>query len=179
MNYNRKKVKGMPKELSMSDLMATEPVKEKPQATKSLENKPEATGPLEDIPIPKELEKIIPSIRKDENCIKIGNRLIEIFPTKLKYFRNKTATVYSIFDSIPLTDFFAYTKGVFDNERDSDQIMYDFLVAVFDDEKLIHKNYENITTDDIEQILKIFDRVNHISEKKEKARKNREAQMTR
>lgn len=157
----------MPKELSMEDLFATETKKETPIASES----------VEETPIQKELSKIIPSMRKEENCIKIGNKLIEILPTKVKYFRNKTATVYAILEAVPLTDFFAYAKGTFDEERDSDQILYDFLVAVFDDEKLIHKNYDSISTNDIEEILKIFDRVNHISEKKENARKNREAQM--
>lgn len=168
----------MPKELTMDDLFATETVEQTPTATAKVKEKPTVTKTVEEIPLPKELNNIIPSIRKEENCIKIGNKLVEILPTKMKYFRNKTATVYSILEAVPLTDFFAYTKGVFDPERDSDQIMYDFLVAVFDDEKLIHKNYENISVNDIEKILEIFDRVNHISEKKETARKNREAQMT-
>lgn len=168
----------MPKELTMNDLFASDPVEEIPTSTTKVKEKPIAAKAVEEIPLPKELNNIIPSIRKEENCVKIGNKVIEIFPTKMKYFRNKTATVYSILEAVPLTDFFAYTKGVFDPERDSDQIMYDFLVAVFDDEKLIHKNYENISVADIEKILSIFDRVNHISEKKETARKNREAQMT-
>ncbi len=168
----------MPKELDISDLFATEPVGEKPVATEQIKEKPVSSKKVEEIPMAKDLQDIVPSLRKVENCVHIGNKEIEIFPTKLKYFRNKTATVYSILEAVPLTDFFAYAKGVFDPERDSDQILYDFLVAVFDDEKLIHKNYDNISVDDIEKILEIFDRVNNISKKKEETRKNREAQMT-
>jgi hypothetical protein len=36
-----------------------------------------------------------------------------------------------------------------------------------------------MTSEDIERILEIFGRVNHINEKEELARKNREAQATR
>lgn len=168
----------MPKELNINDLFATETVEEKPTAKEQVKEKPVSTKKVEEIPTTKDLKDIVPSLKKIENCVYIGNKEVEIFPTKLKYFRNKTATVYNILEAVPLTDFFAYAKGVFDPERDSDQILYDFLVAVFDDEKLIHKNYDNISVDDIEKILEIFDRVNNINKKKEEARKNRETQMT-
>lgn len=109
----------------------------------------------------------------------LGNRKVEIKATKLKYFRNRTASIYSALKLVPLNEFLAYDKGVFDSERDSDQILFDFLIAVFDDGKLVKTHYDNMTAEDIEKILEIFGRVNHINEKEEAARKNREAQATR
>ena len=105
--------------------------------------------------------------------------MVEIKPTKLKYFRNRTASIYSALKLVPLNDFLAYEKGVFDKERDSDQILFDFLCAVFDDGNLVRNYYDDMTSEDIERILSIFGRVNHIDEKEEAARKNRETQATR
>lgn len=132
-----------------------------------------------EVPDASELDRELPKIEKEENCIKLGNRLVEIKPTKLKYFRNRTASIYSALKIVPLSEFLAYDKGVFDKERDSDQILFDFLCAVFDDGNLVRNHYDDMTSDDIENILTIFGRVNHIDEKEEAARKNREAQVTR
>lgn len=132
-----------------------------------------------EIPTPTELSKEIPKIEHEENCVRFGDRLVEIKPTKLKYFRNRTASIYSALKLVPQNEFLAYEKGVFDKERDSDQILFDFLVAVFDDGTLVRNHYDDMNTDDIERILKIFGRVNHIDEKEEAARKNREAQAKR
>lgn len=139
----------------------------------------DAPGPVPEskvIPMSKELDKVIPPMRKEENCVKLGGKLVEIKPTKLKYFRNKTASIYSVLKVVPLTEFLSYDKGIFDKERDSDQILLDFLVAVFDNEQLVRDNYDDMTAEDIEKVLEIFGRVNHINEKEEAARKNREAQ---
>lgn len=148
-----------------------------PEAIEKTPPVPSNTTETKEIPMPSELTKIIPPLRKEENCVKIAGEMVEIKPTKLKYFRNKSASVYSILNVVPLTEFLAYEKGVFDKERDSDQILLDFLVAVFDDPELVRTNYDNMTAEDIERILEIFGRVNHITEKEEKARKNREAQV--
>lgn len=131
------------------------------------------------VPAPTDLDKDLPSTEKEENCIVLGDRKVEIKATKLKYFRNRTASIYSALKLVPLNEFLAYDKGVFDKERDSDQILFDFLIAVFDDGNLVKTYYDDMTSDDIEKILQIFGRVNHIDEKEEAARKNREAQATR
>lgn len=150
--------------------------KEVPVATGLKTEIPNPTKETKEVPMSTELSKVIPSIRREENCIKLGNTVVEIKPTKLKYFRNKTASIYTVLKAIPLTEFLAYDKGVFDKERDSDQILLDFLVAVFDDEPIVRENYDNMTTEDMEKIFEIFGRLNHITEKEEAARKNREAQ---
>lgn len=123
-----------------------------------------------------DLKNTIPSTAIEANCVDVNGKVVEIKPTKLKYFRNRSASIYNVLKIVPLTEFLAYEKGVFDPERDSDQILFDFLVAVFDDEDLIHDNYDDINTDTIEKILEIFGRINHINEKEEAAAKKREAQ---
>lgn len=130
------------------------------------------------VPEPTELTAETPPEVNRENYVKLGGRWVEIKPTKLKYFRNRTAAIYNVLKAIPLGDFLAYKKGTFDEKRSSDQILFDFLTATFDDASLVTQYYDDITADDIERILEIFGRVNHISEKEEKARKNRETQTT-
>lgn len=143
--------------------------KEIPAETKKPKRTPKA----------KALDKELPKIEHEENCITLGDRKIEIKPTKLKYFRNRTASIYSALKLVPINEFLAYDKGVFDNDRDSDQILFDFLIAVFDDGSIVKTYYDDMTSEDIERILEIFGRINHIEEKEEAARKNREAQAKR
>lgn len=138
---------------------------------------PKPSGKKKEIPDPKPLDKEMPKDVDPENCITIGSQVFEIKPTKLKYFRNRTASIYSVLRVVPLGDFLNYDKGIFDAKRDSDQLLFDFLVAVFDDSKLVAEHYDEFTADDIERICHIFGRLNHIDEKEEKARKNREAQV--
>ena len=69
-----------------------------------------------------------------------------------------------------------YEKGVLDEKRDADQLLYDFLVAVFDDPVIVRDNYNELDVDTLEKIIKIFGRLNHIDEKQEAIRKNKEAQ---
>lgn len=129
-------------------------------------------------PINSKLMKGMPKDTKPQNCIVVGGKVVELKPTKLKYFRNRMASIYTVLKVIPLNEFLAYEKGTFDEERDSDQILYDFLVAVFDDSTIVRSNYDNMTAEDIQNILEIFGRINHIDEKEEKARKNKQTQMT-
>ena len=151
--------------------------KEIPVATELAKDTPGPVKEAKTVPMSTELSKVIPPLRKEENCIKIGDTVVEIKPTKLKYFRNKAASIYSILKVVPLTEFLAYDKGIFDKERDSDQILLDFLVAVFDDEQLVRDNYDDMTSEDIERVLEIFGRINHINEKEDATRKNKEAQV--
>lgn len=140
--------------------------------------KPKARSKKVPVPEPTALTVETPPERDLRNCVKMGERWVEIKPTKLKYFRNRTAAIYNVLKVIPVNDFLAYKKGTFDDRRSSDQILFDFLTAVFDDAALVTQYYDDLTADDIERILEIFGRVNHIDEKEEKARKNQEAQTT-
>jgi glutamate mutase epsilon subunit len=106
----------------------------------------------------------------------IGGNKIEIKPTKLKYFRNKAASAYGVIKAVPIHELLTYEKGVLDEKRDADQLLYDFLVATFDDPVLVRDNYNEMDADVLEKIIKIFGRLNHIDDKQEALRKNKEAQ---
>ena len=175
---NPSKLKEVPKE---SDLNKDVPVE-----SDLLTEQPEQTPKLEVIPIANPLVATIPEItpRKEEmpsdfieeNCVIVKNKKIEIKPTKLKYFRNKAASAYGVIKTVPLHELLTVGKGVLDPTRDADQLLYDFLVAVFDDSTFVRDNYDDLDADTIDKIVKIFGRINHVDEKEETARKNREAQ---
>ena len=132
---------------------------------------PEASESREPVPEPTPMTAPMPDTMKAENVITLGTLRVEIKPTKLKYFRNRMASAYALLKAIPLNDFLAFKKGTFDDKRSSDQILFDFLVAVFDDASLVTQYYDDLTSDDLEKIINIFGRVNHIEEKEEKAEK--------
>lgn len=141
-------------------------IKVAPEESKLVETKPEASPPKE--------EK--PSDEKEENCVFVEGKKIEIKPTKLKYFRNKAASAYGVIKAVPLHELLTYNKGVLDEKRSADQLLYDFLVAAFDSSEFVRDHYDELDADTIDRICKIFGRINHIDEKEEAARKNREAQ---
>ena len=147
-----------------------------PNESKQIDMIPEESKPLEIIPdaSPKKQEK--PSDEIEENCVLVNGEKIELKPTKLKYFRNKAASAYGIIKAVPLHELLTYGKGILDETRDADQLLYDFLVAAFDDKEFVRDNYDNLDADTIDRICKIFGRLNHIDEKEEQARKNKEAQ---
>ena len=107
--------------------------------------------------------------------MKIGDTLIEIKPTKVKYHRNNTAYFYKIIETIPLPDIMALPQGAFGDDRDGDKALMDWLIAVTDNVDLIVENYNDLDTETIETMLSIFKRVNKIDEK-EAAQKNVKSQ---
>lgn len=131
-------------------------------------------------PAPKRSKKPkeLPQVGNPENTVKIGDTLVEIKPTKLKYHRDNTAYFYRIVTNIPLPDIMAMPQGAFGDDRDGDKALYDWLVAATDNEDLIRENYNEMDTGDIEKILEIFRRINHIDEK-ELAQKNVMSQVER
>ena len=119
-------------------------------------------------PNPKQKPKELPKVGNAENTVVIGETLIEIKPTKLKYQRNRTAAFYKLLDVYPLTDIMAMDESTFGDGRDGDKATMDWLIAATDNEQLIVDNYDEIDTGTIEKILSIFKRVNRIDEKEEK-----------
>lgn len=113
-------------------------------------------------------EKELPIVGSPENTVRIGDTLVEIKPTKLKYQRNRTATFYKLLELYPLVDIMAMETGAFGDERDGDKATMDWLIAATDDEELILNNYDAMDTGTIEKILSIFKRVNRIDEKEAK-----------
>ena len=112
--------------------------------------------------------KGLPQVGSPENSIIIGETLVEIKPTKLRYQRNRTAAFYKILELYPLVDVLALEAGAFGDNRDGDKALMDWLIAVTDDAELIQKYYDIMDTGVIEQMLSIFRRVNRIDEKEQK-----------
>lgn len=144
----------------------TQVINETPAETEEKKDTPEGTKEKEDLP----------SGLKEENCVVIGGNKIEIKPTKLKYFRNKAASGYGIIKNVPIYQLYTYEKGQLDPERSADELVYDFLVASFNDSAFVRDNYNEMDADNLDTICKIFGRINHIDEKEEAARKNMKAQ---
>lgn len=160
------------------------PPKKKPLDTKRPQKKeinqqnPQSKDIIEDVPAMTNIKEDVPTDLSEINKVIVNGQKVQIKPTKFKYFRNRTTSIYRILKAVPLNEFLAYEKGTFDKERDSDQILYDFLIAVFDDAKFVSKNYNNMDADCLQKILEIFGRINHIDQKEEAARKNKQAQAS-
>ena len=108
-------------------------------------------------------ENKLPEIGMPENSIKIGDQLIEIKPMKLKYVRNRTAAFRHILELYPLSDILAM-ENTFGDGRDGDKALYDWLVAVTDNEDLIRQWYDEIDTDTVYRLLMIHRRVDKVDE---------------
>ena len=107
--------------------------------------------------------KEMPAIGVPENTVKIGKTLIEIKPMKLKYVRNRTAAFRHILELYPLSDVLAM-ENTFGDGRDGDKALYDWLVAVTDNEELIRENYDEIDTDLVYRLLAIHRRIEKVDE---------------
>ena len=121
-----------------------------------------------ELPEAQQPDKALPHVGSPENSIVIGDRLIEIKPTKLRYQRNRTAAFYKMLELYPLADILAMEAGAFGDDRDGDKAVMDWLIAVFDDEALVLEHYDSMDTGTVEQLLEIFRRVNRIDEKEQK-----------
>ena len=148
-----------------------------PKATEKEQPVPEAN--TEEKPVPEYTEKESPPPKPGhpENIVHFGNDEIEIKATKLKYQRDRTAAFYRILQQMPLVDILALQDGILDQERSSDKMLFDWLVAVTDDSRLVARNYDKLDSDVIEKMLHIFCRLNFIDEREE--RKNRVAQVAK
>ena len=165
----------------------TEVNKDMPELADLNKELPEESELNKEVPESSELNKELPPILNPENVIRLGDKDIEIKPTKLLYQRNRTAAAYRILEIYPLPDVLAMEKGILDPERDGDAIVFDFLTAVFDNKpgkadptgtaEMLREYYDTMTSEDIDRAVKIFKRLNHI-EDKEEAAKNRAAKGT-
>lgn len=166
-------------DLETKEMKSSTLVEVLPNVSQLKEETPEKTPEKDTIPNPSPGKEEMPKDLNQENTVVVGGKEIEIKPTKLKYFRNKTTSCYGYLKMIPLSEFLSYDKGVLDKNKDADQLLYDFLVAAFDDATFVRDNYDEMTAADVERVIQIFGRINHIDEKEEAARKNREAQATK
>lgn len=154
------KVKTLPAE--------TQETKSVPDADQEKIDLPSESNKVVAVPEGGQTTKELPVVGNPENTVIIGGNLIEIKPTKLKYQRNRTAVFYHILELYPLTDILAMGKNAFGDGLDGDKKLYDWLVAVTDNEELIRNHYDEIDSGVIYQMLEIFRRINKISEMEEK-----------
>ena len=133
---------------------------EKAQAVKDMptEDIKEAVPPATDM-----RAKELPQVGKPENTVMIGGKLIEIKPMKLKYIRNRVAAFRHIIELYPLSDILSM-ENPFNDGRDGDKALFDWLVAVTDNEKLIYENLDDIDSDTIYKLLAIHRRIEKIDE---------------
>ena len=142
--------------------------KEIPAAGQETKELPAVSAEAKPVQEPTRKQRELPKTGSPENTVVIGDTMIEIKPTKLKYQRNRTATFYRMLELYPLMDILAMDEGSFGDDRDGDKATMDWLIAATDNEELILANYDDMDTATIEKILSIFRRVNRIDEKEEK-----------
>lgn len=131
---------------------------------------PSAEQTKKDLPSAEMKTKDTPITGHPENMVQFGNVPIEIFPTQLEYFRNKTANFYHLLQLYPVGEILNLTETELGDKdgRDGDKAVFDWLIAVTNNEKLVKENYNLITQDTIDKLVEIFIRVNKIKEKEEK-----------
>lgn len=143
-----------------------------PSVNESSKPVPEVTESTPPLPQPSNKKIKTPKIGDPKNIIQFGDVEIELKPTKIKYQRDRTAAFYRMLKQMPLVDILALQDGILDPERSSDKMLFDWLIAVTDDPKLVTANYDKLDSETIYSILDIFCRLNHIptdDEKKQKA----------
>ena len=92
------------------------------------------------LPAPEQTDKGLPQIGSPENSVRIGDQLIEIRPTKLKYQRNRTAAFYRMLELYPLADILAMEAGAFGDDRDLPRPLIDsFFLQIFTPDHLYVK----------------------------------------
>ena len=121
-------------------------------------------------PVPAHEDKVTPPPEQGnpENMVQFGSKMIEIKPTLLKYQRDRTASFYKLLKQLAVVDILALKDGVLDPHRSSDKMLFDWLIAVTNDPKLVTANYDKIDSETIYKLLEIFCRLNHIKDEDEK-----------
>jgi len=158
----RKKVSGSAANATAKELPEVEEVKkELPETAKTDKPTPKKTEEKKEMP---EVQKF----KHPENTVLFGNTPIEIKSTKVGYQRSNLAAFYLVLEQIPLPELFVTELPGW---GDGDTALFNWLVAVTDDEELVKREYNNLDTDTIEEILKIYKRVNRIDEKRENLKK--------
>ena len=136
---------------------------------------PEYDESAKPLPQREDKENPVPEIGHPENMVQFGAKRIEIKPTKLKYQRDRTAAFYKLLQQVPVVELLALQDGVLDPQRSGDKMLFDWLIAVTDDPKLVAANYDRIDSETIHRLLEIFCRLNYIKDQDEK---KDQAQMT-
>ena len=142
-----------------------------PKVNEESKPMPEVTQTTPPVPAVSNRKLRAPKIGNPQNMVQFGDDEIELKSTKIKYQRDRTAAFYRILKQMPLVDILALQDGILDPERSSDKMLFDWLIAVTDDPKLVTANYDKLNTETIHQSLEIFCRLNHIPQDEEKKQK--------
>lgn len=142
-----------------------------PKVNEEVKPVPEVTENTTPLPKPSAKKMAVPKVGNPANVVQFGDIEVELKPTKIKYQRDRTAAFYRMLKQMPLVDILALQDGILDPERSSDKMLFDWLIAVTDDPKIVTSNYDKLDSESIYKILEIFCRLNHIpeDEKKQKA----------
>lgn len=112
--------------------------------------------------------KPMPTVGIAENMVRIGDEMIEIKPTKLRYQRDMTANFYKALEMYPLPEILSWDENVIGDGRTGDKAVMDWQIAVTDNAQIVRKYYNDMDTSTIETLLEIFKRINRISEKEDR-----------
>ena len=120
--------------------------------------------------IPQENKELkpMPAVGIAENMVRIGDEMIEIKPTKLRYQRDMTANFYKALEMYPLPEILSWDENVIGDGRTGDKAVMDWQIAVTDNAQIVRKYYNDMDTSTIETLLEIFKRINRISEKEDR-----------
>ena len=142
-----------------------------PKVNEEVKPVPDVTENTTPLPKPSAKKMAVPKVGNPANVVQFGDIEVELKPTKIKYQRDRTAAFYRMLKQMPLVDILALQDGILDPERSSDKMLFDWLIAVTDDPKIVTANYDKLDSESIYKILEIFCRLNHIpeDEKKQKA----------
>lgn len=139
-----------------------------PQVTDEIKPVPSVSNLSKPVPEPTNKENPVPKVGDHKNVVRFGDVEIELKPTKIRYQRDRTAAFYRMLRQMPLIDILALQDGILDPDRSSDKMLFDWLIAVTDDAKLVTANYDKLDSEMIYNILDVFCRLNHIPDDDEK-----------
>lgn len=142
-----------------------------PKVNEDVKPIPKVTESTPPLPSANNKQMPAPQVGDPVNTIQFGDVMIELKPTKIKYQRDRTAAFYRLLRQMPLIDILALQDGILDPERSSDKMLFDWLIAVTDDPKIVTANYDKLDSETIYKALEIFCRLNHIPEDEEKKHK--------
>ena len=142
--------------------------REQPSAEQGKPEMPSAEQEHKKTPKYSKEKKESPKTGHQENMVSIGGVTIEIKPTKFIYERNRTATFYKILELYPVGEIFHMTPEQIGDGRDGDKAVFDWLIAVTDNEELIKQKYDEIDQTTVDKQVEIYKRVNRIQEKEER-----------
>lgn len=78
--------------------------------------------------IPQETKELkpMPAVGIAENMVRIGDEMIEIKPTKLRYQRDMTANFYKALEMYPLPEILSWDENVIGDGRTGDKAVMDW-----------------------------------------------------